>query len=84
MSQLAILGGPQTKRKPFPCWPQYDEKERVALNGSWRAAIGGALRTRTQEFERAFARYHGAKHGIAVTNGMLPSKSRGSVKVGWE
>src|SRR2546426_3146861 len=24
---------------------------------------------KTLEFERAFARYHGAKHGIAVTNG---------------
>ena len=70
MSQLAILGGPRTKRKPFPCWPQYDEKERVALNGvlesrHWWRTEG----TRTQEFERAFARYHGAKHGIAVTNG---------------
>ena len=70
MSQLAILGGPRTKGKPFPCWPQYDEKERLALNGvlesrHWWRTEG----TQTQEFERAFAKYHGAKHGIAVTNG---------------
>ena len=70
MSQLALLGGPKTKRKPFPAWPQYDENERRALkevleSRRWWRTEG----TKTLEFEQAFARYHGAKHGIAVTNG---------------
>jgi len=56
--------------KPFPPWPQYDEKERRALmqvltSRVWWRTPG----TRTLEFERKFAAYQQAKHGIAVTNG---------------
>src|SRR5437762_1150572 len=32
MSELALLGGRKTKSKPFPLWPQFDDKERGALN----------------------------------------------------
>ena len=70
MSELALLGGKQSKTKPFPEWPQYDEAERQALmqvleSRVWWRTPG----TRTLEFEQAFANYHGAKYGIAVTNG---------------
>ncbi len=70
MAQLALTGGPPTKTKPFPQWPQYDEREREALlavldSRVWWRTPG----TRTLEFERDFAAYHQAKHGIAVTNG---------------
>src|SRR5690242_21836009 len=70
MSQLALLGGPRSKRKPFPEWPFYDERERAALmevleSRVWWRTPG----TRTLQFEGNFARYHGAKHGVAVTNG---------------
>ena len=70
MSELALLGGPAAKRKAFPAWPQYDDRERVALqevleSRQWWRTPG----TKTLEFEQAFAAYHGAKHGIAVTNG---------------
>jgi dTDP-4-amino-4,6-dideoxygalactose transaminase len=70
MSELALLGGPKTKRKPFPEWPHYDDKERRALNEVLESRLWWRTEgTKTLEFERAFARYHGAKHGIAVTNG---------------
>ncbi len=70
MSQLALLGGPKTKHKPFPAWPQYDENERRALNEVLESRLWWRTEgTKTLEFEQAFARYHGAKHGIAVTNG---------------
>src|SRR3989441_7694889 len=70
MSQLALLGGPKTKRKPFPAWPQYDENERRALNEVLESRLWWRTEgAKTLEFERAFARYPGAKHGIAVTNG---------------
>jgi len=70
MSELALLGGKKSKTKPFPEWPQYDDAERRALmqvleSRVWWRTPG----TRTLEFEQAFAKYHGAKHGIAVTNG---------------
>ena len=70
MPQLALAGGRPTKTKPFPAWPQYDDRERQALLGVldcgvWWRTPG----TRTLAFERDFAAYHQARHGIAVTNG---------------
>ena len=70
MSELALIGGPKTKSKPFPPWPHYDEQEQQALqevlaSRNWWRTPG----TKTAEFEQAFAAYHQAKHGVAVTNG---------------
>jgi len=70
MSALALLGGKKAKSKPFPVWPYYDKNEERALqevlaSRVWWRTPG----TRTLEFERAFAKFHGARHGIAVTNG---------------
>jgi len=70
MPELALLGGRKSKTKPFPAWPMYDEKERRALmevleSRLWWRTPG----TKTLEFERAFAAFHGARHGVAVTNG---------------
>ena len=70
MPELALLGGRKAKTKPFPDWPMYDEKERRALkevldSRVWWRTPG----TKTAEFERAFAAFHGARHGVAVTNG---------------
>lgn len=70
MPTLAIHGGKPAKTKPFPAWPVFDERERDALNevlesGVWWRTPG----TKTLAFEREFAAYHQAAHGIAVTNG---------------
>lgn len=70
MSELALLGGTATKSKPFPIWPIFDEGERKALievleSRNWWRTPG----TKTLEFEQAFAKAHGARHGIAITNG---------------
>ncbi len=70
MPKLAIQGGKPAKSKPFPDWPIYDDLEREALNEvlesrDWWRTEG----SKTLEFERRFAEYHQAKHGIAVTNG---------------
>ena len=70
MSELALLGGKKSKSKPFPTWPYFDETERRGLaevleSGVWWRTPG----TKTLEFEGAFARFHGARHGLAVTNG---------------
>jgi 3-amino-5-hydroxybenzoate synthase len=70
MSVLALMGGQKTKTKPFPAWPQYDEAEMQALrevleSRLWWRTPG----TQTLQFEQDFAAMHGAKYGIAVTNG---------------
>lgn len=70
MSELALLGGKRTKTKEFPLWPQFDDAERKALNEVLESRVWWRTPgTKTLEFEQAFARFHGARHGIAVTNG---------------
>jgi len=70
MEKLAIHGGTPVKSTPFPAWPIYDEAEEKALaqvleSRQWWRTPG----SRTLQFEQNFARYHEAKHGVAVTNG---------------
>ncbi|HXP17855.1 MAG TPA: DegT/DnrJ/EryC1/StrS family aminotransferase [Terriglobales bacterium] len=70
MSALALLGGEKAKTKPFPIWPHYDEAEERALKQVLESRIWWRTPgTKTLEFEQAFAKFHGARHGIAVTNG---------------
>ncbi len=70
MSALALLGGEKAKSKPFPIWPHYDEAEERALKQVLESRIWWRTPgTKTLGFERAFAKFHGARHGIAVTNG---------------
>ncbi len=70
MSQLALLGGKKSKSKPFPSWPQFDDTERRGLNDVLESRVWWRTPgTKTLEFEEAFARFHGARHGLAVTNG---------------
>lgn len=68
--KLALLGGTPIKTQPFAPWPVYDDHERQALlevleSRIWWRTPG----TRTLQFEKEFAAYHQAKHGVAVTNG---------------
>lgn len=70
MPALALLGGEKARSKSFPPWPQYDERELEALRAvlesrQWWRTPG----TQTLRFEQAFAAAHGAKYGVAVTNG---------------
>jgi len=70
MSALALLGGTKAKKKPFPIWPYYDRKEEQALKQVLESRVWWRTPgTKTLEFEQAFAAFHGAQHGVAVTNG---------------
>jgi dTDP-4-amino-4,6-dideoxygalactose transaminase len=70
MAELALFGGKRTKTKPFPLWPQFDDAEREALKEVLESRVWWRTPgTKTLEFEQAFASFHGARHGIAVTNG---------------
>ena len=70
MAELALKGGKKAKHKPFPPWPQFDDRERKALEEVLQSRVWWRTPgTKTLEFEREFARFHGAKHGIAVSNG---------------
>src|SRR5437899_2819419 len=71
-SELAILGGIPIRTSPFPTWPVYGQPEEQALlrtlhSGKWGKIDGSEVAT----FEKHFAEYHDAKHGIAVVNGTV-------------
>ena len=67
---LAVLGGTPVRTEPFPAWPVFGEPEErrlieVLRSGKWGKITGEEVKC----FERTFAKYHQAKHGIAVVNG---------------
>ena len=69
MGELAVSGGKKTKQKPFPMWPQYDERSAKPSGSTRQPGLVANSRHENLAFEQEFAKFHGAKHGIAVTNG---------------
>lgn len=83
MSQLAILGGKPVRREPFPSWPAFDEYEERAVvevvrSGKWwRYAYDAESdeegwqgpRSLVARFQEAFARFQGARYGVACASG---------------
>lgn len=83
MSQLALFGGVPVRTKPFPSWPIYDESEERAVlevlrSGEWwRNSQGESALSHPENqscsqvarFQQAFARFQGARYGIACANG---------------
>lgn len=70
MKTLAVNGGNPIKSKPFPSWPMHSGRElelleEVVNSNKWWRMSG----TKVEEFEEKFAKYHGAKYCISVTNG---------------
>lgn len=87
MNQLAIFGGVPQRTKPFPSWPIFDAHEEQSLlevlrSGCWwhysqgeavdpKKPEVGAPRSKVAEFQEAFARFQGAKYGMACANGSV-------------
>jgi len=70
MPSLAILGGDPLRTRPYPAWPVWDDRERRGLaevleSGDWWQGDGD----HATRFAADFAAYHGAAHGLALTNG---------------
>jgi dTDP-4-amino-4,6-dideoxygalactose transaminase len=69
-NKLAIDGGTPVRARPFPEWPVFDESEIAAVTEVVRSGKWGELAgTKVREFERAFAAYQQARHGVCVVNG---------------
>jgi len=68
--KLAIDGGPKTRLEPFPRWPNLgpDDASAVAaaLESGKLTQLTGPL---VGDFEREFAKYHGAPHCVATSSG---------------
>ncbi len=72
MPNLAVRGGAPLRTRPWPAWPQHDERElrnlqQVLDSGNW----GGfpSPNVMAGEFAERFAAYHGAAYGICTTGG---------------
>ena len=68
--KLAYRGGTPVTETAFPTWPIHGVEERRGLlrvleSGRWGAHPEGEV----ESFERRFARFQGARHGIATSSG---------------
>ena len=69
---LALHGGTPVRTSPWPVWPVRGQLEedavlRVVRSGKWGKLDGAEV----AQFEKDFARFCGAKHGIACVNGTV-------------
>ncbi|MBI3958005.1 MAG: DegT/DnrJ/EryC1/StrS family aminotransferase, partial [Chloroflexi bacterium] len=71
MPQLAVNGGTPVWSQRWPAWPIFEKHEieylhEVLESGCW--AFDGPYEA---QFQRAFADFHTARHGLAVANGTV-------------
>lgn len=74
MTKLALRGGAPVRTTPFTAWPIYDDREARALQSVLESRNWGGYpcpNDHAREFGQHFAEHHGAKYGIAVTNGTV-------------
>ena len=68
----ALLGGTPVRRDPFHGWPVFGDEEERGLIRALRSGKWGKLDGQeAARFEKQFAAYHQARHGIAVVNGTV-------------
>ncbi len=74
MGKLAITGGKPVRRRPFSPWPVYTSKDTRALENVLASRNWGGYpfpNRHAASFAQKFARFHGAKYGLAVANGTV-------------
>lgn len=74
MGRLAITGGKPVRTKPFASWPIYTQRERQGLLRVLTSRNWGGYpfpNKFAHVFAQKFARFHGAKYGLAVANGTI-------------
>ena len=75
MAKLALKGGEKVRKKTFPKWPHYDERDlrnvdEVIRSRRWFAGMRGSdPDSITRKFEHEFSDFHQVSHGIACCNG---------------
>jgi dTDP-4-amino-4,6-dideoxygalactose transaminase len=70
MPHLAIKGGPPIRSRSFPSWPVFTDEDihavgEVISGGRWGITEDG----RVNAFEKRFAAWQNARHGVCVTSG---------------
>lgn len=87
MSELAILGGPKTRTKPYPDWPVWDQRDidavtRVVKSGRWGGyPYPGPL---TAVLARKFAELQGGGFAVPMANGTVTMEvALRAAGIGW-
>jgi dTDP-4-amino-4,6-dideoxygalactose transaminase len=74
MAELAIAGGTPVRTKGFAAWPQFDDRERQAINAVLESRNWGGYPFPNQQaelFARRFAAHQGARHALCAANGTV-------------
>ena len=74
MGKLAITGGKPVRKEPFSPWPLYTQQEARGLQKVLASRNWGGYpfpNKIAHAFAQKFARFHGAKYGLAVANGTV-------------
>jgi dTDP-4-amino-4,6-dideoxygalactose transaminase len=88
MAELAINGGTPVRSTGYPAWPERDDDayveavSQVVRSGDW----GGFPEPgrNGEAFEKAFAAYQGAEHGILMMNGTVTMEvACKALGIGW-
>ncbi len=70
MPRLAVNGAAPVRTEPFPAWPMDLEESARAAGETVRSGQWGSIRgEKVRAFEKRFAAFQQAAHGIAVSNG---------------
>jgi len=72
MPELAMHGGPPLRTRPWPAWPEYDEREQRNLQRALEGRNWGGFpspNTLGGEFEEAFAAACGARFAVTTASG---------------
>jgi dTDP-4-amino-4,6-dideoxygalactose transaminase len=74
LGKLAITGGKPIRRKPFARWPVFTREESRGLQKVLASRNWGGFPFPNEiadSFAKSFAKFHGAKYGLAVANGTI-------------
>ncbi|RKY35524.1 MAG: hypothetical protein DRP73_04610, partial [Candidatus Omnitrophota bacterium] len=71
MDKLAICGGEPLRKRLFPSWPVFDEREEKALLEVLRSRTWGRPNPVGRKLQSKFCQYYGVKYAIPVTNGSV-------------
>ncbi len=69
MANLAINGGTPVRTKPYPSWPTFDNRDLKTFEAVYRSGKWGTGGSRVPKFEKRFAEFQDAKHGVCVNSG---------------
>lgn len=87
MSELAILGGPQTRIEPYPVWPVWDQRDIDAVTEVVRSGQWGGFPypgPKTAELARKFSEMQGGGYAVPMINGTVTMEvALRAAGIGW-